>query len=107
MGGYSPTALRRAGRLADGWLGQQSLDALDPAALVNAGGAMRDAAVEAGRDPAALQVVLRIVDSAGRADEVAAAIPTLAAAGVDEIVVNVDWDSDAGAQFAMLSATGS
>ena len=107
MGGHSPTALRRAGRLADGWLGQQSVDALDPAALVEAGGAMRDAAVDAGRDPAALQVVLRMVDSAGRADEVAAAIPALAAAGVDEIVVNVDWEADAGAQFAVMSGTRS
>ena len=40
---------------------------------------MRDAAAEAGRDPADYQVVLRMVDSAGRADEVAAAIPALAA----------------------------
>jgi hypothetical protein len=68
---------------------------------------MRDAAVEAGRNPAALHVVLRIVDSAGRADNVAAAIPALAAAGVDEIIVNVDWEADTGAQFAVLSATGS
>ena len=68
---------------------------------------MRDAAVDAGRDPAALQVVLRVVDSAGRADEVAAAIPALAAAGVDEIIVNVDWEADAGAQFAAMSGTGS
>ena len=74
-GGHSPTALRRAGRLADGWLGQQSLAALDPMALANAGRAMRDAAVDAGRDPAELQVVLRIVDSAGRPDDLAAATP--------------------------------
>lgn len=109
MGGHSATALRRAGRLADGWLGQQSLDALAPAALADAAGAMRDAALDAGRDPAALQVILRIVDSAGRADEIAAAIPALAAAGVDEIVVNVDWDADAdaGAQRAAMSGDGS
>jgi len=107
VGGHSPTALRRAGRLADGWLGQQSLDALDPMALANAGRAMRDAAVDAGRAPAELQVVLRVVDSAGRPDDVAAAIPALAAAGVDEIIVNVDWEADAGAQFAAMSGTGS
>ena len=107
VGGHSPTALRRAGRLADGWLGQQSLDALDPMALANAGRAMRDAAVDAGRALAELQVVLRVVDSAGRPDDVAAAIPALAAAGVDEIIVNVDWEADAGAQFAAMSGTGS
>jgi hypothetical protein len=68
---------------------------------------MRDAAVDAGRALAELQVVLRVVDSAGRPDDVAAAIPALAAAGVDEIIVNVDWEADAGAQFAAMSGTGS
>jgi probable F420-dependent oxidoreductase len=91
MGGHSPAALRRAGRLADGWLGQQSLSELEPDALAAAATAMRAAAEEAGRDAGELQVVLRLVDSAGRADEVAAALPALAGAGVDEIVVNVDW----------------
>lgn len=103
MGGHSPTALGRAGRSCDGWLGQQSLDALDPTALAEAGAAMHDAAVRAGRDPAELEVVLRIVDSAGRADEVAAAIPALVEAGVDEIIVNVDWEADAHAQYAAMS----
>ena len=107
MGGHSPTALRRAGRIADGWLGQQSLNALSPGALAEAGAAMREAAVVAERDPAELQVVLRMVDSAGRADEVAAAIPALAEAGVDEIIVNVDWEADARAQFTAMSAATS
>ena len=48
-----------------------------------------------------------MVDSAGRADEIAAAIPALAAAGVDEIVVNVDWDADAASQRAAMSGAGS
>jgi len=107
MGGHSPAALRRAGRLADGWLAQQSLDALDPTALADAGAAMRAAAIAAARDPAALQVVLRLVDSAGRADEVAAAIPVLADAGVDEIIVNVDWEADAATQLIAMKDAGS
>ena len=65
---------------------------------------MRESAVEAGRDPAALQVVLRIVQSAGRADEVARQIPALAGAGVDEIIVDLDWDGDLDAQHATLRA---
>ncbi len=66
---------------------------------------MRAAASEAGRDPAAHQVVLRLVDSAGRADEVAAALPALAEAGVDEIVVNVDWArGDAAEAYARITA---
>lgn len=107
MGGHSPPALRRAGRLADGWLGQQSLDALDPPALADASAAMCESAVAAGRDPAALQVVLRLVDSAGRPDEVASAIPALTDAGVDELIVNVDWEADARSQLAAMQVTGS
>ena len=104
MGGHSPAALRRAGRLADGWLAHQSLSELDPGALAEAGAVMRAAADEAGRDGAAASIVLRLVESAGRADEVAAALPALAAAGVEEIVVNVDWDGDAAAQYAAIDA---
>jgi probable F420-dependent oxidoreductase len=103
MGGHSPAALRRAGRLAAGWLAQQSLSELDPDALVAGAAAMRAAAGEAGRDPAELSVVLRLVESAGRADEIAAALPALEGAGVDELVVNVDWeDEDAAAQYARM-----
>ena len=102
VGGHSGVALRRAGTLADGWLAQQSLDALAPEELVAAAATMRAAAADAGRDPGRLQVVLRIVDSAGRTDEVAAALPSLVAAGVDEIIVNVDWDDDQAAEYARL-----
>jgi probable F420-dependent oxidoreductase len=104
MGGHSPTALRRAGRHAGGWLAHQSLDELDPAELAAGAEAMRDAAAGAGRDPGMCDVVLRIVDSAGRADKVAAAIPTLAEAGVNEIIVNVDWDRDPAEQYARMAA---
>ena len=103
MGGHSPTALRRAGRLAAGWLAQQSLSELDPDALATGADAMRAAAEEAGRAPDDTRVVLRLVDSAGRAGEIAAALPALASAGVDEIVVNVDWeDEDAAGQYTRM-----
>jgi len=94
VGGHSPVALRRAGRRADGWLAQQSLSQLDPDELAAGVAAVRAAAEEAERDPASLEVILRLVDSAGRGDEIARALPALAAAGVDEIVVNVDWEAD-------------
>ncbi len=94
MGGHSPAALRRAGKLAGGWLAQQSLLELDPGALAVGAAAMRESAAEAGRDAADTRVVLRLIDSAGRADEIARALPALAAAGVDEIIVNVDWERD-------------
>ena len=92
MGGHSSIALQRAGAQADGWLAQQPLSQLDPAELAAGGTAMRAAAAEAGRDPAACRVVLRLVESAGRADEVAEALGSLAEAGVDEIIVNADWE---------------
>jgi probable F420-dependent oxidoreductase len=104
MGGHSPAALRRAGRLADGWLAQQSLPELDPDELARAVAVVRAAAEEAGRDPGALRVVLRVVESAGRGEEVAAAIPALAAAGVGELIVNVDWDADPAEQYRAMVA---
>ncbi|MBA3348304.1 MAG: TIGR03619 family F420-dependent LLM class oxidoreductase [Actinobacteria bacterium] len=105
VGGHSPTALKRAGRKAEGWLAQQSLSELDPDALAAALAVIRAAAEEAGRDPATLEVVLRLVDSAGRADEIAAALPALTAAGVHEIVVNVDWEAEnAAAELARMRA---
>ena len=68
VGGHSEIALRRAGALGDGWLGQQSLDAVDTHELEAAHAAITLAAADAGRDPARLRVVLRIVDSAGWSD---------------------------------------
>jgi probable F420-dependent oxidoreductase len=91
VGGHAKPALRRAGALGDGWLGQQSLDALDTAEIESARASIEAAARAVGRDEAELEVVLRIVDTAGRSDELARRLPELAAAGVDEVVVDVDW----------------
>ena len=104
VGGHSKVALRRAGALADGWLGQQSLDALDPGEIAAAREAQRAAARSAGRDEEALEIVLRIVDAAGRSDEVAQHLPELARAGVDEVIVDVAWDGgDPAADYARLA----
>ena len=102
MGGHSQVALARAGRLTEGWLGQQSLSELDTDELVAAGTRMREAAAAAGRDPSRLEIVLRIVQAAGHADELARALPALAGAGVGEIIVDLDWDGDLAAQCATL-----
>ncbi len=104
VGGHSPAALRRAGRIGDGWLAQQSLPALDPDELARAVAVMRAAAVEAGRDDAALEVVLRIVEASGRSDELAARLPELASAGVGEIIVDVSLENgEAPAVYAQLA----
>lgn len=99
-GGHAPAALRRAGRFGDGWLGQQSLPELDPVALAADIAAVRDAAAE----PDALHMVLRIVESTGRAAQLADRLPELAAAGVDEIIVDSDPFTDPGADVQVLRA---
>ena len=105
IGGHSDVALGRAGRLGDGWLAQQSLNELQPDELVSGRRAMLASAERAGRDPGRLRLVLRIVDSAGRADELAAALPALARAGVSEVIVDLRWDgSDQAADVAALRA---
>jgi probable F420-dependent oxidoreductase len=100
VGGHSKPALRRAGQLGDGWLGQQSLNALDPAEIEAARAAMRAVAPE----PDRLEIVLRIVDSAGRSDELARRLPELERAGVDEVIVDVDWTAgDPAAELERLA----
>jgi alkanesulfonate monooxygenase SsuD/methylene tetrahydromethanopterin reductase-like flavin-dependent oxidoreductase (luciferase family) len=104
IGGHSAAALRRAGRIGDGWLAQQSLPALDPDELAGAVAGMRAAAVEAGRDAAGLEVVLRIVEASGRSEELAARLPELAAAGVGEIIVDVSLENgEAAGVYARLA----
>ena len=90
IGGHSAVARTRAAG-QDGWLGQQSATELDPDELAAWIGSMRQAAADAGRDPATLRAVLRIVDSAERPGQIAAALPALARAGVTEIIVDTDW----------------
>ena len=104
VGGHSPAALRRAGRLGDGWLAQQSVGDLDLAALAGGIAEVRRAAEECGRDPDGLRVVLRVAESGGRAAEVAARIPELVAAGVHEIVVDTDPFADPAADRQQLQA---
>jgi probable F420-dependent oxidoreductase len=105
VGGHSRAALRRAGRVGDGWLAQQSLDGIDTSELEAAVDVMRTAARDAGRDADRLEVGLRLVDSAGRSDEVADRLGALARAGVDEVIVDVAWsDGDPAADYGRLSA---
>jgi probable F420-dependent oxidoreductase len=91
VGGHSAQALKRAGAIGDGWLGQQSLGSLDTAEIKAARRTMADAARAARRDPDGLELVLRLVESAGRAAQLAPQLPELAGAGVDEVIVDVDW----------------
>ncbi len=86
IGGMSQAAVRRAGRLGDGWLAFQRAGDLDVPALETGLAVMRDSAAAAGR-PAG-RAVVRLT---GPIDDAAVALPTLAAVGIDEVIVEVDW----------------
>ena len=92
VGGTTRAALRRARQRGDGWLGIQSADAIDVAAIE--GAVTQLDSVE--------RKVLRIVGSAKLGANVAAALPSLTAAGITDVVVDVDWDADVAAQAALL-----
>ena len=90
VGGHSRAALRRAGQLGDGWLGQQSVPDLSLSDLSREIGVIRECAARAGREASEIRFVLRLVESRGRHEEIAVAISGLSAVGVDEIIVDVD-----------------
>jgi probable F420-dependent oxidoreductase len=90
IGGHSPKALERAGRIGDGWLGQQSVPDLGPATLTAEIATIRLWAERSGRDPAAIRMVLRLVGSLDRQATVAEHADVLLDAGIDEIIVDVD-----------------
>ena len=61
---------------------------------------MRSAAIAAGNDPDNYRVVLRINQSADQTDVVAENLDALGAAGVDDIVVDIDWSVADGPESA-------
>ncbi|GAA3958551.1 LLM class F420-dependent oxidoreductase [Actinomadura viridis] len=103
LGGAAEPALRRAGRLAAGWV---SSSRADPAALGRSIAVVREAAEEAGRDPSALRFVCRAavrVREAGRRDrrpltgsheEIRADFEEIAAQGVTELFVDLNFDPE-------------
>jgi probable F420-dependent oxidoreductase len=91
VGGHSPTAISRAATTGDGWLAHQSATALDFKELRSGVEKMREQARKSGRGTHELWTTLRIINSAERTSVVADAIPQLLDAGVDEVVVDIDW----------------
>ena len=105
IGGHSKIALRRAGEIGDGWLGQQAAPELDPDTLRTEIARISDAAQRAGRPADRPRVVLRIVESMGRPELVASRLAELEAAGVDEVIVDVPVDPE-GAATALATLRG-
>ncbi|MQA94725.1 MAG: TIGR03619 family F420-dependent LLM class oxidoreductase [Streptosporangiales bacterium] len=103
LGGLSEPALRRAGRVADGWVSSSRADLGELAGQI---ATVRRAAEEAGRDPASLRFISRgplHVRPAGRDDrrrltgsyeEIRGDFADLAAQGVTEVFLDPNYDPE-------------
>lgn len=103
MGGFSPKALDRVGRLADGF----TAAAVDVDSLIEMIGVVRRAAGASGRDPESLPTVVRanveptpddsVLPEEGRQfangswDQIAMDVHRLAAAGVEEVFFDLNY----------------
>lgn len=86
LAGFTPAALDRIGRRADGWLMTQGLPAPHAAMLWDTA---RRAASDAGRDPDRLRRVLRL----NRADHWADAVEAAASDGLTEMFVDLTFST--------------
>lgn len=109
VGGSAPAALRRAGRIAEGWIGSSGQDL---GSLERDIQHVRAGAREAGRDEAALRVVLRaVVDLVdddpgpgrrrfhGTREQVLADIAEVGGRGVTEVLVDVNFSPHVGSPY--------
>ena len=99
IGGMSRHAQERAGRVADGWLAQYSLDDLSESGIADGLAVLREAGTRAGRPPAELdgfRIVVRVTGADRKLDVLATRLESLAGAGATELVVDVDWATDEG-----------
>jgi probable F420-dependent oxidoreductase len=112
LGGGAEPALRRAGRLADGWVTSSRTDLSRIAEGVNV---VRGAAREAGRDPEAIRIICRGVVRAGAEatgrdgtrlmlsgsyDQIRADTEWLGSQGVTEVFYDLNWDPQVGSPGA-------
>jgi probable F420-dependent oxidoreductase len=106
LGGTAPASLRRAGRLAAGWI---SSSRADLRSIDQSIGIVREAAEEAGRDPADLRFVCRAVVRVRRAeraplvgslDEIRRDLAELEAKGFTEAFVDLNFDPEVGSPAA-------
>jgi probable F420-dependent oxidoreductase len=108
LGGMSAPAMRRAGRLADGWITSSFADL---SAIGEAIGVIRGAASAAGRDPDAVRIICRGVTLAGAEVEgpdgarrllsgsfgqIRSDTEWLAGQGVTEVFYDLNWDPQVG-----------
>jgi probable F420-dependent oxidoreductase len=112
LGGTAPPALRRVGRVADGWVTSSRAD------LANIGQSVQivhQAAAADGRDPKTLRIICRgvvrwdepAIDASGdrrllsgAADQIREDVASLAEQGVTEVFYDLNWDPLIGAPDA-------
>jgi len=109
LGGTAKAALRRAGRLADGWVSGSTADLTKVGASIEV---VREAAREAGRDPDRLRFVCRgavKVRPEGQPDraplsgsfaEIRGDLEMLAGQGMTEVFVDLNFDPEIGSPDA-------
>lgn len=109
LGGTAAVALKRAGRLADGWI---SSSRADLTAMGDSIRTVRAAAEEAGRDPAAVEIVVRGVlklgpalagdrrPLTGSAEQIREDLDLLDRTGVDEVFIDLNFDETIGSPDA-------
>ncbi|GDY30309.1 TIGR03619 family F420-dependent LLM class oxidoreductase [Gandjariella thermophila] len=105
LGGAAEPALRRAGRLCDGWVSSSRADLTTIGQSV---AAVRAAAEDAGRDPDALRFVCRGVvrvrpagaadrrPLTGTLDQIRGDVEALAEQGITEVFVDLNFDPEIG-----------
>jgi probable F420-dependent oxidoreductase len=113
LGGTAEAALRRAGRIAAGWVSSSRAGLADIQRGVQV---VRRAAEEAGRDPDTVRIVVRGVVRAGRRDDavplsgtweqIRANAELYAEAGVTELFYDLNWDPLIGSPDADPKAAG-
>jgi len=111
LGGGAEPALRRAGRIADGWV---SSSRMDLTAIGEQVAVVKSAAAEAGRDPEALRFVcrgvVRVRESGdggeprqpltGTLDQIRGDLAGLAAQGITELFADLNFDPQIGSPDA-------
>jgi probable F420-dependent oxidoreductase len=109
LGAGAPSALRRAGRLCDGWV---SSSRADLAALGASVAVVKEAAEQAGRDPRSLRFVCRgsvkvrpagspqRAPLVGTLDQIRADFGELAGQGITELFVDLNFDPEIGSPDA-------
>ncbi len=109
LGGTAEPALRRAGRLADGWVSSSRVDLTTIGEQI---AVVKEAAREAGRDPEALRFIVRGVTRPGRSgepgrkpltgswEEIRADVAALAEQGVTEVFHDLNFNPEIGSPDA-------